>query len=57
MDAQRREGDAICTSWFSRYLIPQNEFHQTLIGNDLTFSYDEQLTIIKVLNEDGDEIY
>jgi hypothetical protein len=37
-------------------LIPQNELEQILSGEKTQFTYDEMMEIIKVLDEDGQEI-
>lgn len=54
--AQWRKGQAITTTWFDKFLIPQNELDQILSGEKTQFNYDETMDIIKVLDEDGQEI-
>jgi hypothetical protein len=51
-----RPGDAISTTWFDKYLIPQNELRLLEQGSDEFFRYDEKIEVIKVVDNDGLEI-
>ena len=46
-------GRLISGFWVSRYVIPQNELRLLLAGSDEKFEYDEEITINKVLDNDG----
>ena len=49
-------GDLIRGTWFSKYLIPQNELRLLLNEPDETFEYVERLKVIKVRDSDNNEI-